>query len=245
MKLKGKLKREYADFKLFMQYAPTGMIVVFVVSVVLMNILANKEVKTGIDWLVLDAGVLVSWICFLSMDTLTKRFGPKPVIKLSLFTVAVSLGVSVIMKIASMLDGVWGEYYTFENVIVNQALDNTIAGTWFVLMGSMIAFVVSAIANVLLNHLLGTTSKLTGFKNYAFSAFTSTMFAQFVDNLVFSLIVSHTFFGWTLLQCVVCAITGCVVELLAEIIFAPIGYRIYLKWKHDGVGKQYLNNRRA
>lgn len=45
-------------------------------------------------------------------------------------------------------------------------------------------------------------------------------------NLIFALIVSHNFFGWTLTQCIMCAFTGAIVELLCEIVFSPLRLRI-------------------
>ena len=45
-------------------------------------------------------------------------------------------------------------------------------------------------------------------------------------------------FHWTVLQCTTCALTGAVAELVMEIIFSPIGYRIVTKWKANAVGKE-------
>ena len=41
--------------------------------------------------------------------------------------------------------------------------------------------------------------------------------------------------------CATCALTGAVAELIMEIIFSPIGYRITTKWKEKSVGKEYLD----
>jgi hypothetical protein len=38
-----------------------------------------------------------------------------------------------------------------------------------------------------------------------------------------------------------CALTGAVAELILEIVFSPLGYKITQKWKNDGVGKDYLD----
>ena len=72
---------------------------------------------------------------------------------------------------------------------------------------------------------------------------------QFFDNFLFSLIVFTVFapifwdgFCWTPLQCAMCALTGAVAEVLMEIIFSPIGYRITRKWKADRVGRAYLEH---
>jgi hypothetical protein len=43
------------------------------------------------------------------------------------------------------------------------------------------------------------------------------------------------------LQCAACALTGAVAELIMEVIFSPIGYRITKKWRENNVGKQYLD----
>ena len=38
-----------------------------------------------------------------------------------------------------------------------------------------------------------------------------------------------------------CALTGAVAELIMEILFSPIGYRITQKWHREAVGKDYLD----
>ena len=66
----------------------------------------------------------------------------------------------------------------------------------------------------------------TGFGAFATRAYASTFIGQVTDNLVFALLVSRTFFGWTLTQCITCALTGAVLELLFEVAFSPLGYRM-------------------
>ncbi|MBQ4627622.1 MAG: VUT family protein, partial [Clostridia bacterium] len=84
---------------------------------------------------------------------------------------------------------------------------------------------------------------------YAMSAYVSTFIGQFFDNFIFSVIVFVGFapifwdgFHWTVLQCAMCALTGAVAELIMEIVFSPIGYRITKKWRENSVGKEYLEN---
>ena len=238
------VKNEINDTAQLMRNVPSSAMALFVISVVLMNLLANKEIYTGVDWLALDCGLTVSWLTFLCMDMLTKRFGPKASVKLSLFAVVVNLFVCGMLKLVAVIPGNWAEFYTFEQDIVNQALDNTIGGTWYVLFGSTVAFVASSIVNAILNHSVGKLFRRNNFKAYAVRSFVSTLFAQFIDNFIFSLIVSHTFFGWNLVQCITCSITGCVVELICEIAFSPVGYRVCQKWEKDKVGQAYIDNLR-
>jgi len=75
----------------------------------------------------------------------------------------------------------------------------------------------------------------------------STFIGQFLDNFIFSIIVFVFFapifwdgFCWTVLQCSTCALTGALAELLMEIIFSPIGYRITQKWKSEDIGRDYF-----
>ena len=37
-----------------------------------------------------------------------------------------------------------------------------------------------------------------------------------------------------------CALTGAVAELVMEVLFSPIGYRITKRWQQEAVGKEYL-----
>ena len=82
---------------------------------------------------------------------------------------------------------------------------------------------------------------------FATRTYVSTFIGQFLDNLIFSIIVFVGFapifwdgFHWTVLQCVMCALTGAVAELIMEILFSPIGYRVLKKWKKHNVGQEYL-----
>lgn len=240
MNIKEKITREIKDTKNLIRAVPAMAMVAFCLSVILMNLFANKEVDTGLSWFALDCGITLSWLSFLCMDILTKRFGPKASIKLSLVAVVVNLCVCAVLKLVALIPGNWGEFYTFEEGIVNQALDNTIGGTWFVLFGSTVAIIASAIVNALLNHTIGKRLDSDNFKAFAIRSYVSTLIAQFVDNMVFALIVSYHFFGWSLLQCVTCSATGCIAELLCEVVFSPVGYKVSRKWDEDGVGAAYL-----
>jgi uncharacterized PurR-regulated membrane protein YhhQ (DUF165 family) len=242
-KVLGKVRKEWEDTVLLLRSVPSMLMVFFCVSVILMNLLANKELSTGIEWLALDCGITVSWLSFLSMDMLAKRFGPKAAIKLSLIAMSVNLFVCGMLKIVSIAPGNWGEFYTFGEESINLALNNTFGGTWYVLFGSTVAFVVSSIVNAILNYGIGKMIKKKDFKEFAARSYISTMVAQFVDNLVFALIVSVTFFGWNMVQVITCSLTGCLVELLCEVIFSPIGYKICKRWENENVGAAYIEGK--
>ena len=124
--------------------------------------------------------------------------------------------------------------------IINYAINHTFGGIWYVLLGSSIAFLVSAVVNNFSNWMIGKLFKKDNFLSYAIRTYVSTALGQFIDNMIFALLVSHFFFGWTVIQCITCAITGMVVELICEIIFSPIGYHICQDWKKCHVGEKYF-----
>ena len=241
-KLKQIIVSEVEDYKVLLRNAPTVTMIFFTMSVVAMNLLANKEL-VNIEYLALDCGFLLSWISFLCMDMLTKRFGAKAAIKLSIFTVGINLVCAGIFLIVSRIGNNWGEFYTFENDIANQALNNTLGGTWYVLLGSMTAFIVSAIVNAILNEGIGKLIKKKSFFEYAMRSYVSTAAGQFVDNFVFASIVSKLFFGWTWKQVIFCSIAGAAAELLSEVVFSPVGFKACKKWESQGVGQAYIDYR--
>ncbi len=199
-----------------------------VLAVVSMNLLANKSINTGLDWLALDCGILFSWLIFLAMDVMTHCYGPKAATAGSLVALALNLMVAALFFVASLIPGTWGESYVEgSEAIINGALNNTVGGTWFVILGSSIAFAASAVVNNFLNYGIGRMLKRNdNFGSFALRSYVSTFIGQFIDNIVFALLVSRTFFGWTTLQCVTCALTGALLELLFEVFFSPVGYHI-------------------
>ncbi len=238
-----KIKSLWKEAVLLERNIPGIVSALFILSIVAMNLLANKSINIPMDWLALDCGIIFSWLVFLLMDMVTKHFGPRASTMLSVIALVVNLFMALMLFIGSVIPGMWGESYVEgSESIINLALDNTFKGTWYVLLGSSVAFVVSAVVNNEMNWLLGKVTKgRNNFGVFAFRSYASTFIAQFVDNLVFALIVSHNFFGWSLTQCLMCALTGAVVELICEIIFSPIGYRVAKRWRKNEVGKQYID----
>ena len=191
------MKKTYLEFRRLLQTVPPLIAALPILSVVGMNLLANKSINTGLDWLALDCGILFSWLTFLSMDVLTHCYGPRAATSLSVAALGLNLLMAVIFFLASRIPG------------------------------SSVAFLSSAVLNNFLHYGIGKLVKgREGFGSFALQSYVSTFLAQFADNLIFALLVSKLFFGWTLLQCFTCALTGACMELLFEVVFSPLGYRI-------------------
>ncbi|MBR5156961.1 MAG: queuosine precursor transporter [Clostridia bacterium] len=217
---------------------PAPVVTLFVVSVISMNLLANKTLLQ-LSWIALDGGILISWLSFMCMDIITKHFGPKASNKISVLAAMINLLTCLIFFVASIIPSNANDYSAFDGIF---------GGTWFILLGSTIAFLVSAAINNMLNWSIGKAFKNPDGKlAYAMQSYISTFIGQFCDNFIFSVIVFAGFapvfwdgFRWTVLQCAMCALTGAAAELIMEIIFSPIGYRIVKGWKERQVGKEYL-----
>ena len=241
-----KIKKLFLEIKLLFRSIPSILLVFNVVAIVGMNLLANKSLDLGEkvgSWLALDGGIIFSWLVFLTMDVVTRRFGVKAANIVSLFTLFANLVFAVILIVASYIPGFWGLSFEGDtiNMTVNNALDLTFRGEWFVLLGSSVAFIVSAVVN---NFLHAGLEKLMKDKKralaFSVSSYVSTFVAHFIDNMLFAFIVSINFFGWSAVQCVTCAVTGAFAELIFEIIFSPVGYRIVKRLEDDNVGAEYL-----
>ena len=239
-KIKNYLKKEKRQSEILLRSIPATVMTLFVVSVVCMNLLANKTL-VKLDWIALDGGILISWLSFMCMDIVTKHFGPAASNRISVLAAAINLLTCLIFFIASAIPSNAGDYSVFNGIF---------GGTWFILLGSTVAFLSSAAINNMLNFAIGSAFKKNpdGKLAYAMRTYVSTFIGQFFDNFIFSLIVFVGFapifwdgFHWTVLQCAMCALTGAVAELIMEALFSPIGYRIVTKWKKESVGREYLD----
>lgn len=233
------LSNNIAEFRVLLRSIPATVVTLFAVSVICMNLLANKTLLK-LDFIALDGGILISWLSFMCMDIITKHFGPKASTLISLHAVLINLLTCLIFFIVSIIPSNANDYTAFDGIF---------GGTWFILLGSTVAFLFSAIVNNILNWLIGQRFKNNPDGKLAFMmrSFVSTFFGQYLDNFIFSVIVFNFFapifwdgFNWTILQCATCALTGAVAELIMEILFSPIAYKITCKWKSENIGKEYF-----
>ena len=68
------IKKVMEDYKVLLRSIPAATVSLFFVSVIIMNLLANKEL-ISLPYLALDCGFVVSWVSFLCQDMICKRFG--------------------------------------------------------------------------------------------------------------------------------------------------------------------------
>lgn len=129
------MRKELKEFKLLLRSIPATVVTLFVVSVICMNLLANKTL-IQLDWIALDGGILISWLSFMCMDIITKHFGPKASNRISILAAGINLLTCLIFFVASIIPSTADDYTAFDGIF---------GGTWFILLGSTIAFLASAV----------------------------------------------------------------------------------------------------
>ena len=227
---------------------PSLALALITVATVLMNILANKSI-INLPWLIQDAGILMSWVGFLVGDLLVKAFGSKNAIRVNLTCLGISLFISGLLAIVAVVPGEWSP--VFDPTInpgdlgsnINAAVNSVMGNVWYVILGSAVASAVGLVVNGLTQGLLIKKIEAKhGDKYWGFfvASAASTMIGQIIDNMVFALLVSVKFFGWTWTQVMVCSLTGAIFELIIELVFSPLTYRISKNWKKNGIGTEWI-----
>ena len=227
---------------------PSLALALITVATVLMNILANKSI-INLPWLIQDAGILMSWVGFLVGDLLVKAFGSKNAIRVNLTCLGISLFISGLLAIVAVVPGEWSP--VFDPTVnpgdlgsnINAAVNSVMGNVWYVILGSAVASAVGLVVNGLTQGLLIKKIETKhGDKYWGFfvASAASTMIGQIIDNMVFALLVSVKFFGWTWTQVMVCSLTGAIFELIIELVFSPLTYRISRNWKKNGIGTEWM-----
>lgn len=233
------------DWKMLLRSIPGLVTTIFALSVVVMNLMASKTViMTDPSWLGVTGGLLLSWIPFLCMDIIVKTYGAKAAIKVNMLGLFINLVCIGIFQLISIFQ-IGGDPTTYT------AFNATFSQTWQIFVASSIAYIVSGIVNNLVNAAIGKAFKKDpdGKKAYMARTYISTMIGQFVDNFIFTALAFLVFFqlsigtslGWTIWTVLGTSIFGAFLELIMEVIFSPIGYKICKKWRSDKVGQDYLD----
>ncbi len=238
------MKKLITQMKDALRAIPGPVTALFVLSVVSMNLLANKSIF-NLPWLASTAGIFVSWISFLCMDSVCKRFGPKTSTLLNTFAMVVSLLAAILYMLIVKIPGIWAASYATSDYSVSSAinagLDSTFSSAWYIVIGSAVAMFLGGLVNSIVNKLVGSkVDKNDTFGGFAVRSFLSTAAGQFVDNFAFATFVSYVFFGWTMKQVIVCSFMMMLLELIFEAVFSPIGYKLSMNWKKEHVGEQYI-----
>ena len=237
--MKNKIKSILEEYELLLNSIPSMVTTAFILSLVLMNLMANKIIFTTGTLGAADGGLLLSWIPFLCGDIITKRYGAKATIMLNNLSAAVNVICVIFFHIVTLFPGNGEDFSAFNQVF---------GCVWFILLGSTIANILSGIADSFINILIGKA--MEGNKHpkleYYLRSYVSTILGQWLDNFLFAFIVFHIFapiywgWGFSFTLCLTTGFLGAIMELIMESVFGPVGYRILKKWEEKGIGNEWI-----
>lgn len=236
--MKAKTQSIIDDYRLLLRNVPALVTVAFVLSTVLMNLAASKIIF-NVGNVAMTGGFLLSAMPFLCMDSVTKRFGARAAIMLNILSAAGNLFAVIFLQIVAMIPNTSQDYTAFNTIY---------SSTWFIVLCSTTAFVVSGIVNSLLNEAVGKMFKKHPNSAIAFfiRSYVSTFIGQAVDNFIFFgglyCIFAPIYWGmsYPVLTAVGTAIVGGFIELLVEIVFGPVALHIVRGWEKNNVGHEYI-----
>lgn len=232
-----KIKSLVADYKMLLRNVPALVTVVFVVGTLAMNFAAAKVVfNLGI--VAGTGGIILSWLPFLCMDVVSKRFGAKASILLNILSSVFNILVTVFLAIVAAIP-TKDDYTTFNSAF---------GAVWFIVVASNVAFILSGVVNSILNVTVGKLFKKTSGGEFFLRSVVSTFVGQVVDNFLFMWLLYGVFapIFWkmppmSILTCLGTGVLGGLLELLCEAVLTPVGYRIVKTWEDNKVGQEYID----
>lgn len=227
------------DYKLLLNNVPALVTVAFVLGTILMNLAASKIVFNVAN-VAVTGGFILSWLPFLCMDTVTKRFGARASIMLNILSAVFNVLTVLFMHLVATIPGPADQDYT--------AFNSVYSSVWFIVLCSTVAFVVSGVVNSLINAAIGKMFKKNPDSAIAFfmRSYVSTFIGQFIDNFIFFgglyCIFAPIFwgFGYPVATAIGTSILGGFFELLVEVVFSPLGLAIVRRWDKENVGHDYI-----
>lgn len=238
-----KLKREWEETKVLFNCMPTIPFAFLVCSLIAMNFLANRGGSIGP--VAFDCGIVVSWVVFLASDMLVKRFGAKAAIKINIAAIILQLVSVGLMTLGAVIP--WAMYGATEE---ESAVFTMIfkAAPWPLFASAGAALISNVINSLISKGILLKFKNRTSGKAYVTASWISTTAGQFFDNFLFGLFFSiwqpwfPEFGTWKAIPMLVpMAIVGAILELICQVIFTPIGFKIAENWRRKGVGQEYVD----
>lgn len=233
-----KIKSVLSDYRLLLDSVPALVTSIFILSTVMMNIMAGKIIFS-IGNVAFTGGFILSAMPFLCMDCTAKRFGARAAIMLNILSALGNIFAVVMFAIVAVIP-TEQDYSAYNTVI---------GGVWFISVSSIIAFVVSGVANSLINAAIGKLfGNRTSAKEFYTRSFASTFVGQALDNFIFLFLTYGVFapIFWHMdpmpfLTCLVTAIIGGLIELLVEVVLGPCGFAIVKDWEARDIGRAYID----
>ena len=209
--------------KLSSQDCLIGLSSIYVVIAVMMNVFAMKALSFGSSIIICDGGLLISWGVFLISNVIVEVWGKRTsyvVVSFAAVVAFVFLCIGRLIVAIPTLDSYQDQAQAFAQVFSNGPRT---------ILASVIAFWLGNFVNV---HIIYVIKKYLEDRHkdnrffFFFRACVSTLFGQFVDNIVFMGLafgpVGISVYEMTWYDIFTSAVAGTGIELVVESVFVPL-----------------------
>ena len=238
-----KFKQEWKETKVLFKCIPTVPFAFLVCCLIAMNFLANRGGAIGP--VAFDCGIVVSWVMFLASDMLVKRFGAKASIKISIAAIILQLVTIGLLTVGAVIPFAMYGATEEESAVFTSIFK---AAPWPLFASAGAALIANVVNAVISKGILLKFKNRTSGVAYVTASWISTCFGQFCDNFLFGLFFSmwqpwfpnfHT--PKAVIALIPMAAVGMILELIGQIIFSPVGFKIAESWRRHGVGQEYVD----
>lgn len=217
MKLSTKIKFTESEYILILSSLYTSVII-------LMNIYCMKPISFGLPFIVMDGGLLISWIAFAILNIVTESYGELIAKKLIIITFVISFCFSIFSYLITLLPT------THDYVYQAIHFEYIFSGNFRAILASHIAMLLSSILHV---KIIDRLSKYTGFVK---RAFVSATIGQLIDNAIFEFIafapIGLSVYELRLIDIITAVFCSTIIEVVLQMCFTiPFGKKIVKKLK--------------
>lgn len=191
----------------------------------------------------LTAGVLLWPVVFIMTDIINEYYGMKGVRFLSFLTVGLISYAFIMFQGAIHITpaGFWITNYESQGVPdANQAYKAIFGQSSWIIVGSLVAFLVGQILDVFIFHKI---KKMTGEKRIWLRATGSTVVSQFVDSFIVLFIafyigprISGTGQGWSFALVMTICVGNYIYKFVMALVLTPLIYLVH-HWIENYLGK--------
>lgn len=187
---------------------------IFITNAIVAELIGGKLIYVGSA--VMSIGILPWPIVFITTDLINEYFGEKGVRKLSLITASLIAYCFILLFFALKIPAVKGE-----NLVTDAQFNGVFGQSMWIIVGSIIAFLVSQLIDVTIFHFL---KNKTGNKMIWLRSTGSTVISQLFDSFIVLGIAFWMTGKMTTEVYIASAFTGYFVKLILAIALTPLIY---------------------
>lgn len=217
MKITTKIKFTETEYMLILSSIYTSVII-------LMNIFCMKPISFGLPFIVMDGGLLISWIAFAALNIITESYGELYARKLIIVTFVISLSFAIFSFLVTLLPTT--EDYVYQAIHFKYIFSSNFR----TIIASHIAMLLSSILHVKI------IDKLSKYTSFVKRAFVSASIGQLIDNALFELIafmpIGLSVYELKYIDILTAVLCSTIIEVTLQMCFTiPFGHKIIKKLK--------------